>query len=76
MGVVITLVVLATLAAIIDNTPVGVHLYERIGEERTFEVDLVPPQLFKRLIVRPKYRHALDRSRPPLVAPAPKRRSA
>lgn len=48
-------------------------LYERIGEETTFEVDMVPPQLFKRLIVRPKYRHALDRSRPPLVAPAPKR---
>ena len=24
------------------------ELYERIGEERTFEVDVVPPQLFKR----------------------------
>lgn len=48
-------------------------LYERIGEETTFEVDIVPPQLFRRLIVRPKYQHALDRSRPPLVAPAPKR---
>jgi transposase len=23
-------------------------LYERIGEERTYEVDVVPPQLFKR----------------------------
>ena len=48
-------------------------LYERIGEERTFEVDLVPPQLFKREIVRPKFRHCLDRNRAPLVAPAPKR---
>ena len=48
-------------------------LYERIGEETTFEVDIVQPQLFKRLIVRPKYRHLLDRSRPPLVAPAMKR---
>ena len=48
-------------------------LYERIGEERTFEVDLVPPQLFKREIVRPKYRHCLDRNRAPVVAPAPKR---
>jgi transposase len=48
-------------------------LYERIGEETTFEVDIIPPQLFKRVFVRPKYRHALDRSRPPLVAPAPKR---
>ena len=48
-------------------------LYERIGEERTFEIDLVPPQLFKREIVRPKFRHCLDRNRAPLVAPAPKR---
>ena len=48
-------------------------LYERIGEETTFEVDIVHPQLYKRMIVRPKYRHLLDRSRPPLVAPAMKR---
>jgi transposase len=48
-------------------------LYERIGEETTFEVDIVHPQLYKRMIVRPKYRHRLDRSRPPLVAPAMKR---
>lgn len=48
-------------------------LYERIGEERTFEVDIVPPQLFKREIVRPKFRHCLDRSRAPLLAPAPPR---
>ncbi len=48
-------------------------LYERIGEEKTFEVDITPPKLFKREIVRPKYRHRLDRSRPPVVAPAPKR---
>lgn len=38
-------------------------LYERIGEERTFEVDVIPPQLFKREIVRPKFRHRLDRGR-------------
>jgi hypothetical protein len=30
-------------------------LYEKTGEERTFEVDVVPPKLFKRAIVRPKY---------------------
>jgi transposase len=48
-------------------------LYERIGEERTFEVDIVSPQLFKREIIRPKYRHCLDRNRAPLLAPAPKR---
>lgn len=49
------------------------EVYERIGEERTFEVDLVPPQRFKREIVRPKFRHCLDRNRAPLLAPAPKR---
>jgi transposase len=48
-------------------------LYERIGEERTFEVDVIAPRLVKREIVRPKYRHRLDRSRAPLVAPAPAR---
>ncbi len=48
-------------------------LYEKIGEERTFEIDVTPPKLFKREIVRPKYRHRLDRNRAPLVAPAPAR---
>ena len=48
-------------------------LYERIGEERTFEIDLVPARLVKRELVRPKYRHRLDRSRAPLLAPAPAR---
>src|SRR5450432_228969 len=45
--------------------------FERIGEERTFEIDVVPPQVFKREFVRPKYRHKLDRQRPPVVAAAP-----
>ncbi len=49
------------------------NLYERIGEERTFEADVTPPKFFKREIVRPKYRHRLDRNRAPLLAPAPKR---
>ena len=48
-------------------------LYEKIGEERTFEVDILPPQIFKREIVRLKFKHALDRSRAPLLAPAPAR---
>lgn len=45
-------------------------LYEKFGEERTFEVDVVPPKLFKREIVRTKWRHRADRSRPPVLAPA------
>jgi len=48
-------------------------LYERISEERTFEVDVIEPKLVKREIVRPKYRHRLDRGRPPVIAPAPAR---
>ncbi len=47
--------------------------FERIGEERTFEVDVVPPKLFKREIIRPKYRVKADRMLPPVVAPAPAR---
>lgn len=46
---------------------------EQIGEERTFEVDVVPPKLFKREFVRPKYRRKDDATRPPLVARAPAR---
>ncbi len=49
------------------------ELYEKIGEERTFEVDVIPPKLVKREIVRPKYRHRLDRNRAPLLAAAPPR---
>ena len=48
-------------------------LYEKIGEERTFEIDVLPPKLVKREIVRPKYRHRLDRNRAPVVAAAPAR---
>jgi transposase len=47
--------------------------FERIGEERTFEVDVVPPKLFKPEITRPKYRVKADRRLPPVVAPAPAR---
>ena len=47
--------------------------YEKIGEESTFEVDIVPPKLFRRRIVRPKYRRRDDRTSAPVVAPAPAR---
>ncbi len=49
------------------------ELWERIGEEKTFEVDVISPKLVKREIIRPKYRHRLDRSLPPVVAEAPAR---
>jgi transposase len=47
--------------------------FERIGEERTFEVEITPPQLTKREIIRPKYKAKADRAEPPVVAPAPAR---
>lgn len=47
--------------------------FVKISEERTFEVDVVPPKLFKREIVRPKYRRKDTPALPPVVAPAPER---
>lgn len=47
--------------------------FEKIGEERTFEVDVTAPKLFKREIVRPKYRAKADPAQPPVLAPAPAR---
>ena len=44
--------------------------YKRIGEERTFEVDITPPKLFKREIVRPKFKLIDDRDAPPVIEPA------
>ena len=49
------------------------ELFEKISEERTFEVDIIEPQLVKRVIIRPKYRHKLNRAKPPVIAPAPAR---
>lgn len=65
--------VVETIEIVPEEVKRDPELYERIGEERTFEVDVVEPKLVKREIVRPKYRHRLDRSRPPLVAPTPAR---
>ena len=47
--------------------------YERIGEEKTFEVDVTPPKLFKREIVRVKFRRIGERDLPPVIASAPAR---
>ncbi len=62
-----------TIEVIPDEVKAEPELYERIGEERTFEVDVTPPKLYKREIIRPKYRHCIDRSRAPVCAPAPAR---
>ena len=47
--------------------------YDLNGEERTFEIEITPPKLFKREFVRPKYRCKADRAQPPVLAPAPAR---
>ncbi|MCC5021535.1 MAG: transposase [Candidatus Synoicihabitans palmerolidicus] len=44
--------------------------FKKIGEERSFEVDVVPTKLFKREFVRPKYRAKAQLDRAPVVAPA------
>jgi len=62
-----------TVEIVPDEVKADPEMFERIGQEETFEVDIQPPRLFKRKIVRPKFRHRLNRSRPPLVAPAPVR---
>ena len=56
-----------------DEVKAQPQAYERISEEKTFEVDVIPPVLFKREIIRPKYRLKTDPARPPLLAPAPAR---
>lgn len=65
--------VLETTELIPDAVKADPEAYERIGQEETFEVKITPPKLWKRAIVRPKFRHKLDRSRPPTIAPALKR---
>ena len=62
-----------TIVIVPDEVKAAPEAYEQIGEERTFEVDIVPPQIFKREIVRPKYRHKTDRALPPVLAAAPER---
>jgi transposase len=47
--------------------------YEQIGQEETFEVEIQPPRLYKHQIIRTKHRLKTDRSRPPVIAPAPAR---
>lgn len=56
-----------------DEVQAEPEAFEKISEEETFEVDIHPPKLFKRAIIRPKYRRKADRTQPPVVAPAPVR---
>jgi transposase len=59
-----------TIELIPDEVKAAPDLFEKIAEERTFEVDIIAPQLVKREIIRPKFRHKLNRALPPVIAPA------
>lgn len=48
-------------------------LYERFGEEETFEIKIDPPRFYRHRIVRPKYRKVGDKACAPVVVPAPLR---
>ena len=60
-----------TIEIVPDEVKAQPELYEKISEEKTFEVDIVAPQLVKRVIIRSKYRHKLNRALPPVIAHAP-----
>lgn len=47
--------------------------YERVGEETTEEIDVVPMKLIRRLIVRPKFKRKGDIDAIPFLAPLPGR---
>jgi transposase len=53
-----------------DEVKAQPEAFEQISEERTFEVELIGPQLVKREIVRPKYRRKAEREDAPVIAPA------
>lgn len=56
-----------------DEVKADPDAYERISAEETFEVKVDPPKFYRCKIIRPKYRKKDDKSRPPVVAPAPLR---
>lgn len=62
--------VMETVERIPEEVTANPEAYERISEERSFEVDITPPKLFKREIVRPKYKRIGQRGTPPVIAPA------
>ena len=62
-----------TVEIIPEQVKADPDAWERIAEEESFEIDITPPKLFKRRIIRPKYRSVFNRNLPPVVAPAPAR---
>lgn len=60
---------------VIDPEPVKANpeAYELIGEERTFEIGITTPKLYRIEYIKRKYRLKSDRDQAPLIAPSPKR---
>jgi len=56
-----------------DSVKQDPSAYQRIGEEVTEELDVVPTRYFRRRIVRPKYVSKAKRDQPPVIAPLPPR---
>ena len=56
-----------------DEVQEAPELYKKIGEETVEELDVIPTQYFRRIIVREKYVLIDDREAAPIVAPAPER---
>lgn len=52
-----------------DEVKADPDSYKCIGEEVTEELDVVPQQYFRRLIIRRKYKSINDKSLPPVIAP-------
>ena len=62
--------VLETVELLPEEVKADPLAYEQISVERTFEVELIGPQLVKREIVRPKFRKKAARDEAPVIAPA------
>jgi len=65
--------VVETIEILPEEVKAQPELFEKISEEKTFEVELIGPRLVKREIVRPKFRRKADREQAPVIAPAPAR---
>lgn len=62
--------VLETIEILPEEVKAERGAFEQIGEERTFEVELIGPRLVKREFVRPKFRRKGERDEAPVIAPA------
>jgi transposase len=68
--------VLETVELVPEEVKAEPDAFEKIGEERTFEVEIIGPKLVKREFVRPKFRRKAEREAAPVIAPAVPRPAA